>query len=86
MTTQKLPPRNGKARSSSGRLVRRFFAGQLVKYINHITGHDLGALQIETVDPLTGITAKRLHGGNAHFRFHLDGQSKWSSNLSIRPA
>lgn len=61
----------------------RFVIGERVRYVNHVTGADLGRLEIVTVGD-EFVTAKKFFGRDASFKFHRDGRATWSSNLSIR--
>ncbi len=81
MTGTKLPPAPKKMDPN------RFTIGERVGYVNHVTGEDLGVLEIVSMNAQF-IEAKRFFDSatDPKFKFHLDGRATWSSNLSIRHA
>lgn len=82
---------NGQVPSvGSGTLVRRmdpdrFVIGERVQYVNHVTGDELGLLEVVG---LKGdfVLCNRFFTRRDPFKFHRDGRATWSSNLSIRHA
>lgn len=61
--------------------VRRLVVGERVRYRNHVTGENLGLLEVVAVDAKT-VTARKFFGAQI-FNFKNDGEATWSCNLSI---
>ena len=59
----------------------RFCVSERVIYRNHVTGENLGLLEVVAVDDET-ITARKFFGAQT-FTFKPDGVATWSCNLSI---
>lgn len=60
----------------------RFVVGERVLFVNHVTGQNLGLLEVVEVHEQT-VTARKFFG-SAQFEFHPNGDAKWSCNLSIQ--
>ena len=60
----------------------RFTIGERVKYVNHVTGEELGTLQVTDLTA-DHVYAVKFFGSSSAFKFHRDGRATWSSNLSI---
>lgn len=74
----------------SGALVRRmdpdrFVIGERVQYVNHVTGDELGLLEVVGLEG-GFVLCNRFFTRRDPFKFHRDGRATWSSNLSIRHA
>lgn len=59
----------------------RFVVGELVRYRNHVTDHDLGLLEV--VAASAGAITARKAFGHTTFTFTPEGVATWSCNLSI---
>lgn len=73
-----------------GALVRRmdpdrFTVGERVQYVNHVTGHELGLLEVVGLEG-DFVLCNRFFTRGKPFVFRSDGRAAWSSNLSIRHA
>lgn len=60
----------------------RFVIGERVRYVNHVTGYEIGMLEVVAIE--NGfVLCNRFFSRAKPFKFHPDGRATWSSNLSI---
>ena len=63
----------------------RFTIGESVQYVNHVTGDELGLLEVVGLEG-DFVLCNRFFTRSDPFKFRRDGRATWSSNLSIRHA
>ena len=82
MITSKTKDANGVVRRMDP---DRFTIGERVHYVNHVTGQDLGLLEVVALEG-DFVLCNRFftRGRGKPFQFHRDGRAAWSSNLSIK--
>lgn len=61
----------------------RFVIGERVRYLNHVTGDELGILEVVALEG-DFVLCNRFFTRTEPFKFLRDGRATWSSNLSIR--
>lgn len=88
MNTQSTQENEQCASLRCGDMVRRmdpdrFTIGERVQYVNHVTGDELGLLEVVGLEG-GFVLCNRFFTRTDPFKFHRDGRATWSSNLSIR--
>lgn len=62
----------------------RFTVGEKVRYVNHVTGEEIGLLVVTALKGDFVMADRLLSRSDKPFKFHRDGRATWSSNLSIK--
>ncbi len=60
----------------------RFVIGERVRYQNHVTGEEIGLLEVVGLDA-DFVLCSHFFSRRKHMKFHRDGRATWSCNLSI---